>query len=203
MSRGNDNIGDAGTTQSTRTLFVEERVRDLLDSLGIDWQQDPNMKDTPRRVAKMLVQETFSGRYDTMPKVTVFPNAKQNSSLDIVGPLTVRSTCSHHLMPVVGQAWVGIIHGESLLGLSKYRRLLDWIFQRPQIQEEAVKQYADLLEELLKPRALAVVVKAQHFCMIARGVKESRDAMFTTSEMRGLFLAEAALRAEFLSLIKV
>ena len=204
MNKGNDNIfGDSIVDESSRILDVEDKVADLLSALGIDWRRDPNMSGTPLRVARMLVSEMFSGRYLPMPDETTFPNESARDSLDIIGPLTVRSTCSHHLMPVSGKAWIGIIHGDRLLGLSKYKRLLDWVFLRPQIQEQAVVQYADLLEKLLEPKALAVVVKASHCCMTCSGIKESAEAQFTTSVMRGVFRDDAAARAEFLTLIKV
>ena len=124
------------------------------------------------------------------------------NELMIVGPLTVRSACSHHFCPVIGKIWIGIMPNEhtNVIGLSKYARLVDWIMGRPQIQEEAVVQLADLIMEKTQPDGLAVVMEASHFCMSWRGVREM-DSKMINSVMRGVFLKDSALRREFLSLI--
>ena len=121
----------------------------------------------------------------------------------IIGPLTVRSACSHHLCPIMGKVWVGVLPSaqSNLIGLSKYARLAGWVMSRPQIQEEAVVQLADMLEQKMQPDGLAVIMEAEHFCMHWRGVKDD-DALMTNSVMRGAFLQDPALRREFLSLIK-
>jgi len=179
---------------------VAGHVRALLDALVIDRQHDHNTQDTARRVAKMLIRESMAGRYTECPAITDFPNARGLDEIYTVGPITVRSMCSHHLVPIVGQAWLGIIPTERVIGLSKFTRLVGWVMARPQIQEEATVQIADLLEEALKPRGLALVVKAEHLCMTWRGVRDAGTAM-VTSVMRGAFRDKEAARAEFLSLI--
>ncbi|MFN3311754.1 MAG: GTP cyclohydrolase I, partial [Thermomonas sp.] len=158
-------------------------------------------RDTGRRLAKMFVRELFSGRYQQAPAVTEFPNAERLNELMIVGPLRVRSACSHHLCPIMGRVWVGVLPNadSNLIGLSKYARLIDWIMSRPQIQEEAVSQIADLLERRLKPDGIAVVMEADHYCMHWRGVKDDESRMIN-SVMRGRFLSDPSLRREFLSL---
>jgi GTP cyclohydrolase I len=120
----------------------------------------------------------------------------------IVGPILVRSACSHHLCPIIGKVWVGVLPNEhsNLIGLSKYTRLIDWVMSRPQIQEEAVSQVAALLQEKLQPDGLAIVMEADHFCMHWRGVKDT-EAKMINSVMRGVFLKDANLRREFLSLL--
>ncbi len=120
----------------------------------------------------------------------------------IVGPITVRSACSHHLCPIIGRVWVGVMPNEhsNLIGLSKYSRLCDWVMSRPQIQEEAVTQLSALLYEIMQPDGLALVMEADHFCMHWRGVKDS-DTKMINSVMRGSFLKDANLRREFLSLL--
>jgi GTP cyclohydrolase I len=122
----------------------------------------------------------------------------------IVGPMTVRSACSHHLCPIMGRLWLGIMPNQhsNLLGLSKYARLSEWVMNRPQIQEEAISQLADLLITRVRPDGLAVVMQADHFCMHWRGVKDTGSKM-VNSVMRGSFLKDAALRREFLSLINL
>jgi GTP cyclohydrolase I len=120
----------------------------------------------------------------------------------IVGPVTVRSACSHHLCPIIGRVWIGFLPNATsdLVGLSKYARLCDWIMSRPQIQEEAVVMLADELERRIGPDGLAVVMEADHFCMHWRGVKDDQPVM-TNSVMRGAFLKDRALGREFLSLL--
>jgi GTP cyclohydrolase I len=133
--------------------------------------------------------------------MTEVPNVEKLNERMVVGPITTRSACSHHLCPIMGQTWIGVLpNAESnLIGLSKYVRLTDWIMSRPQIQEEAVKNLADELEEKIAPDGLAVVMRADHFCMHWRGVKD--QSKMTTSVMRGSFLRDASLRKEFLDLI--
>ncbi len=203
-NHGNGNLFTSVSEERLRLMeeAASSHIANLFDTLLIDWPNDHNMHDTPRRVAKMLVQEIFAGRYQPMPKVTTFPNAENLDELYTTGPITVRSTCSHHLMPIYGQCWIGIIPGDRVMGLSKFNRLVDWICRRPQIQEEMTVQIADLIERLMSPLALGVVVRAKHMCMTHRGVNEHGAAEMTTSVMRGKLRESAAARAEFFSLIK-
>jgi GTP cyclohydrolase I len=202
----NDNISDfiepGELEQLTRE--VEARMAGVLESLVIDVEHDHNTQDSARRVARMYVNEVFRGRYVPRPKVTEFPNAEHLNELMIMGPVTVRSACSHHLCPIMGRLWIGLMPNEhsNLIGLSKYSRLAEWILSRPQIQEEAIIQLADLLVGMVKPDGLAVVMEADHFCMHWRGVKDNASKM-TNSVMRGVFLDNGALRREFLSLISL
>ncbi|MFT7721303.1 MAG: GTP cyclohydrolase I [Roseateles sp.] len=181
---------------------VQARMQEVLRSLVIDTDSDHNTQETAKRVAKMFVREVFAGRYVPAPAVTEFPNVGRLNELMIVGPVTVRSACSHHLCPILGRLWIGIMPNEhsNLIGLSKYARLAEWVMNRPQIQEEAVIMLANELEARVKPDGLAVVMEADHFCMHWRGVKDSQSAM-TNSVMRGAFLTDANLRREFLALM--
>jgi GTP cyclohydrolase I len=181
---------------------VEAALQGVLRALVIDTDNDHNTRDTARRVAKMFVQEVFVGRYRDAPPVTAFPNVAGLSELMIVGPVTVRSACSHHLCPIIGKVWVGVLPNETsdLIGLSKYARLVEWIMSRPQIQEEAIAQLADVLQEKMRPDGLAIVMKADHFCMQWRGVRDM-DSKMTNSVMRGSFLKDEGLRREFLALL--
>jgi GTP cyclohydrolase I len=183
---------------------VAGKMKGVLESLVIDVENDHNSQDTARRVAKMYLKEVFSGRYEAPPPVTEFPNASGLNELMIVGPIKVRSACSHHLCPVIGRIWVGVMPNQhsNLIGLSKYARLTNWIMSRPQIQEEAISQLAELLMDMVKPDGLAVVMEADHFCLHWRGVKDS-DAKMTNSVMRGSFLTNSSLRREFLALMSL
>ncbi|MEI7445604.1 MAG: GTP cyclohydrolase I [Burkholderiales bacterium] len=202
----NDNIAEFVDGAEELAALEEEvaaRVEELLRSLVIDTEADHNSQGTARRVARMYLDEVFKGRYVPMPRVTEFPNAERLNELMIIGPCTVRSACSHHLVPILGKLWIGVLpSGDSrLIGLSKYARIADWVMSRPQIQEEAVIQLADLLEARLKPAGLALVLEADHFCMQWRGVKDDEPHM-TNSVMRGAFLENSSLRREFLQLMR-
>jgi GTP cyclohydrolase I len=181
---------------------VEARMAEVLKSLVIDTESDHNTQGTARRVARMFLNEVFKGRYHPMPPVTEFPNVEQLNELVIVGPITARSACSHHLCPILGKVWIGIMPNErsNLIGLSKYARICDWVLSRPQIQEEAVMQLANVLQDKVKPDGLAIVIQADHFCMHWRGVKDA-DSKMTNSVMRGSFLKNPDLRREFLALL--
>ena len=200
----NDNIAEFLQPGDLENLLEEvaDKMRGVLSSLVIDTEHDHNTGDTARRVAKMYVNEVFRGRYVPAPAITEFPNAGHLNELMIVGPITVRSACSHHLCPVIGKIWIGIMPNEhtNVIGLSKYARLAEWVMGRPQIQEEAVVQLADLIMEKTQPDGLAIVMEASHFCMAWRGVKDM-DSKMINSVMRGVFLKDPTLRREFLSLI--
>ncbi len=200
----NDNIAEhiqAGEIDELRAE-VEEKMQGVLRSLVIDTDSDHNTAETAKRVAKMFLTEVFGGRYVAAPTVTEFPNVSRLNELMIVGPVKVRSACSHHLCPILGKVWIGLLPNEhsNLIGLSKYVRICDWIMSRPQIQEEAVTMLADELQDRVKPDGLAIVMEADHFCMHWRGVKDD-DAKMTNSVMRGAFLKDSNLRREFLSLL--
>ncbi len=200
----NDNIADFLDPGDLEKILdeVEDKFQGVLDSLVIDTTADHNTDKTARRVAKMFVAEVFKGRYVPAPVITEFPNAEHLNELLIVGPITVRSACSHHFCPVIGKVWIGVMPNKetNVIGLSKYARLAEWVMGRPQIQEEAVMQLADLIQKKTRPDGLAIVMEATHFCMTWRGVKDM-DSKMINSVMRGAFLKDPTLRREFLSLI--
>jgi len=200
----NDNIAPFIEPGELEKLLdeVELKMQGVLDSLVIDTEKDHNTNNTARRIAKMYLNEVFKGRYVAAPPITEFPNAEHLNELMIVGPITVRSACSHHFCPVIGQVWIGVMPNEhtNVIGLSKYARLAEWVMGRPQIQEEAVVQLADLIQSKTQPDGLAIVMEASHFCMGWRGVKDL-DSKMINSVMRGVFLKDPNLRREFLALI--
>ncbi len=200
----NDNIADFVEPGDLEKLLdeVEAKMKGVLESMVIDTEHDHNTSNTARRVAKMYLNEVFKGRYVKVPPITEFPNVGHLNELMIVGPITVRSACSHHFCPVIGQIWIGVMPNEhtNVIGLSKYARLAEWVMGRPQIQEEAVVQLADLIQEKTQPDGLAIVMEASHFCMSWRGVKDM-DSKMINSVMRGVFLKDPNLRREFLALI--
>ncbi len=200
----NDNIAEFIQPGELEALLqeVEDKMQGVLDSLVIDTHNDHNTNETAKRVAKMYIKEVFNGRYVKSPEITEFPNAERLNELMIVGPITVRSACSHHFCPIIGKIWIGILPNKNtnVIGLSKYARLAEWVMGRPQIQEEAVVQLADLIQQKTRPDGLALVMEASHFCMAWRGVKDI-DSRMINSVMRGAFLKDPILRREFLALI--
>ena len=200
----NDNIAEFLQPGELDALLdeVTKKMQAVLDSLVIDTANDHNTHNTARRTAKMYLQEVFAGRYVQQPVITEFPNAEALNELMLVGPITVRSACSHHLCPIIGKLWIGIMPNKdtNVIGLSKYARLAEWVMGRPQIQEEAVVQLADLIQQKTRPDGLALVMHASHYCMAWRGVKDMNSRMIN-SIMRGAFLRNSDLRKEFLSLI--
>jgi len=201
--RANDNIAafiQPGELDAL-TDEVAESVRGLLRSLVIDIDNDHNTQETAERVARMYVQEVFAGRYQEAPDLTAFPNVTSYDELYIVGPITIRSTCAHHLQNIRGNCWIGIYPGKNVLGLSKFYRLAEWVAARPQIQEEMTIQIADLVETETAAEGVAVVVKAEHMCVTHRGVREDHSDM-TTSVLRGILRDASDTRAEFFRLLQ-
>lgn len=180
---------------------IETKLQSLFDSMVIDTSNDHNTRETAHRVARMYVDEVFKGRYHPMPRITDFPNAKELDEIYTLGPITVRSACSHHFVPIVGHAWVGIIPSDRVIGISKFNRIVDWVLSRPHIQEEAAVMVADIIEDLIQPKGLAFVIKAQHMCMSWRGVKEPETKMIN-SIVRGAFRSDPHAKKEFFDLIR-
>ncbi|HGY5552736.1 MAG TPA: GTP cyclohydrolase I [Prochlorococcus sp.] len=199
----NDNVSEHIRPGELDELEIEvaERVRDLLETLLIDVDNDHNTEETAERVARMYLNEVFKGRYQKQPKVTSFPNVKQLDEIYTVGPITVRSACSHHFVPIMGSCWIGIKPGNRVIGLSKFARVADWVFSRPHIQEEAVMILADEIERLCEPQGLGIIVKAEHYCMKLRGVMEPQCTM-VNSVVRGVFRHDPSLKQEFFELVR-
>jgi GTP cyclohydrolase I len=181
---------------------LETKFSEIFDVLRIN-RNDPNSADTPRRLAKMWVNELFSGRFEKAPDITVFPNRKNVDELVITKGIEIMSVCSHHWQTISGTCAIAYMPQDYVLGLSKFNRIVNWFSRRGQIQEELGEQIADYLEELLQPKALGVVIQSKHYCMIARGVRGSEESSnMITSVMRGRLGIDLNLRNEFLGLIK-
>lgn len=179
---------------------VENAVQQLLKSLVIDVETDHNTKDTAHRIAKMYIREIFSGRYTAPPKITTFPNVRSYDQLYITGPIPIRSVCAHHFQNIVGNCWIGVFPGSEVMGLSKFNRIVDYFASRPQIQEELTADIANNIQTITKATGVAVVIKAEHHCMLARGVKAHESDM-TTSVLLGKLRTEPLLRQEFFTLL--
>jgi len=199
-SNGNMELSDEERLKMIERL--EKKFTEVMEILRIT-QNDPNSTNTPKRMAKMYVNELLSGRFEPPPDITIFPNRKKVDELIISRGIKVMSICSHHFQPISGECAIGYIPGDYVFGLSKLSRIVNWFARRGQIQEELGEQIADFIEEAIHPRALGVVIRAKHYCMVARGVQESEArSLMVTSVMRGLLLDDFNLRNEFLKLIE-
>ena len=195
----NSNIGDCDKEEILAD--VEDAFEGVLQALRIDTEKDHNTQETAKRVAKMYVEELFKGRYTPRPDCTVFPNSKKYDQIYITGPITINSTCAHHFQPISGKCWIGVFPDANVIGLSKFNRIVDWVASRPQIQEELTQQIADEIEDVTGAKGVAVIMKAKHFCMSARGVKE-HDSEMLTSVVRGSFRRSPSIKNEFFSLMQ-
>jgi GTP cyclohydrolase I len=177
---------------------VEKYVRSAMLSLGLDVMADPSLKDTPARIAKMWVEEVFSGLFEKPPKMTMFP--APSAQMVIEAGITVRSTCEHHFQPIYGVAHVAYIPEKRIVGLSKLNRVVDYFARRPQVQEKLTNEVAEFLKESLQTEHVAVVIDAEHFCVKMRGIKHT-DCMTRTSVLSGKFLQAGLARQEFFDAI--
>ncbi len=187
---------------SKKVRLDREKVRKgicmLLEGLGIDIEEE-HFQKTPERVTNAWIDELCSGLGEKKFKLTTFPVSKNyERSMIVLQHIPVRSVCAHHLLPFYGEATVAYIPDERLCGLSKLSRIVDYFARRPQIQEELTNEITSFLCERLSPLGAGVIIKATHMCMAMRGV--SHDGVMTTSSLKGLFLTDGTVRAEFSSL---
>ncbi len=194
---------DVPLSQEERANMIASAARkleELLDVLRVDHRSDHNTRDTPSRVARMLVDETMAGRFAPTPPITAFDNAEGYESLIVTGPIAVRSTCAHHMMPIYGSAYIGIVPARDgrIIGLSKYDRIVNHFASRLQIQEELVQQIGNYIQEATAPRGLAVRISAVHMCKTHRGVHASHLSRMVTNAWFGEMKTDHALKQEFL-----
>lgn len=200
MIKANENVV---LEDSEKTLMIEKltsHFKEILKDMKYDLD-DQQIKETPKRIAKMWINELFKGNYEKAPDLTVFENTEKINDIVFLGPISVKSTCSHHFIPFIGNCFIAYIPNEKIVGISKLARIVKWFMRRPQIQEELVKQIADYIEEKLNPKGVAVYIEAQHLCMTVRGVEEYNSKM-KSSAIRGAF-NEDACRKEFFDMIKL
>ena len=193
---------DTPLTAEQRASMIEAATRkmaEFLEVLGIDHRGDSNTHDTPGRVARMYVNELLAGRFSPPPPITEFDSVETTEDLIVTGPIELRSTCAHHLMPIYGTAIIGIVPANGrVIGLSKYDRVVHHFARRFQVQEELTQQIGDYLMERTEPRGLAVRLRAVHMCKTHRGVLASHDSQMISSAYYGVLKDDAKLKAEFL-----
>ncbi|MCB8819375.1 GTP cyclohydrolase I [Microvirga rosea] len=177
-----------------------QKLEELFDVLRIDHRNDHNTRETPMRVAKMFVEEILEGRYTAPPRITEFDNVQSYDQLIVTGPIEVRSMCAHHLMPIYGHAYIGILPAADgkIIGLSKYDRIVEHFASRLQIQEEMVKQIGQYILDMTKPRGLAVRISAVHMCKTQRGVRATRRSRMVNTYYWGDLSTHSDLKREFI-----
>ena len=182
---------------------ITEKFEGVLDSLIIDRHNDPNSKGTARRLAKMYINEIMVGRYEPNPNATAFPN---DSADRYEGMLVVRSElrsmCSHHHQPVSGVAYIGIIAGQKLIGLSKYTRIAQWCARRGTLQEELCNDIAREIQKATDAEHLGVYIQATHGCCENRGIM-AHSSLTQTTVLKGAFKDDPATKKEFMDNIKL
>jgi len=179
---------------------LAKKYEEILDIMKFD-RSNHNIEDTPHRMAKMYINEIFKGCYTEEPKVTVFPDVSKVDQMITLGPIDLKSTCSHHWQNFVGEAYVSYIPNGKVCGVSKLARIVDWYARRPQIQEELTQQIAEHIERKLEPLGLGIFITAKHFCMSVRGVEQFNSTMDTCA-LRGNF-KESATKNEFLQFVQM
>ncbi|CAH0529716.1 GTP cyclohydrolase I FolE [Vibrio hippocampi] len=176
---------------------IEHHMREILTLLELDLSDD-SLMETPQRIAKMYVDEIFSGLdYNNFPKITVIENKMKVSEMVRVKDITVTSTCEHHLVTIDGKAAVAYIPRGKIIGLSKINRIVRFFAQRPQVQERMTQQILIALQTLLETDDVAVTIDATHYCVKSRGVMDATSET-TTTALGGIFKSNPATRHEFL-----
>lgn len=208
---GDDHVGSSAETPIREDAFelspsekmerIESNVYNILETLGMDLTDD-SLKGTPRRVAKMFVNEIFSGLLpEGKPKASTFENKYKYGEMLVEKNIVVYSTCEHHLLPIVGRAHVGYISNGKVVGLSKMNRIVDYFAKRPQVQERLTIQIVQELQKVLDTKDVACVIDAKHLCVNSRGIRDI-DSSTVTAEFGGKFQNEET-RKEFLNYIRM
>lgn len=186
--------------KATRRAEIQQHMRAVLELLGLDLRDD-SLEETPHRLAKMYVDEIFSGLdYETFPKITKIKNQMKVSEMVLVDDITLTSTCEHHFVTIDGKVAVAYYPKDWVIGLSKINRVVQFFAQRPQVQERFTEQILTAFQTILETEDVAVYVKATHFCVKCRGVKDT-NSQTITSAFGGVFLQDRDTRKEFLGLI--
>lgn len=188
-------------TDEEKMALIKKDVSHILETLGMDLSDD-SLQGTPQRVAKMFVNEIFSGLHpDRKPKASVFENKYKYGEMLVEKNITVYSTCEHHLLPIVGKAHIAYISNGTVIGLSKMNRIVDYFAKRPQVQERLTMQIVSELQEALDTKDVACVIDAKHLCVNSRGIRDIESST-VTSEFGGVF-KDPSVKREFLDYISL
>ena len=195
-------VVDNGLSRKEKIEKIEGHFDQIVSTLGLDLKDD-SLTDTPKRVAKMYVNEIFWGLdYDVFPKATVVENKMQYNEMVVEKGVSVQSYCEHHFVNIDGLATVAYVPNKKVLGLSKMNRIVEYFSRRPQIQERLTEQIYHALSFILETENVAVMIDAKHFCVKSRGVEDTQCST-VTSRLGGSFKAHPEVRAEFLALLKM
>lgn len=187
-------------TEAEKMVVIERHFRSIMEELGLDMTDD-SLKGTPHRVAKMFVQEIFSGLHpDNKPKVSVFDNSYQYDKMLVEAGISFNSTCEHHFLPIIGKAHIGYVSSGKVIGLSKLNRIVDYYSRRPQVQERLIMQIFNELKAVLETENVIIVMEAKHLCVSSRGIKD--ESSFTSTIQYGGVFNEKENRNDFFSLIQ-
>ena len=202
LKNSNDNIELSDQEKEELLKNAEQKYGAFLTSLNFDWEGDPNMNETPRRVAKMWVKEISTGCYSSPPKITSFDNVNNYDGIVFEGNIDVKSLCSHHNYPFFGKAYIAYIPNKDgkIIGLSKLNRVVEFFSRRPQVQENLVMQIHDYLHDLIPDNnGIAVLIKATHTCVVLRGI--NHDSEMITSKLSGAFRDDPMAHTEFMDFV--
>ena len=199
MIKSGENMNLSYEEKDKMKSNVEEAYGNFLSALGYDWQNDPNMEGTPRRVAKMYLNEVTKGTYDPEPKITSFDNQQRYDGIVFQGNISIKSLCSHHMQPFIGKCHIAYIPDPEgkVIGLSKLNRICDYFARRPQLQEQLTQQIHNYIDKVtVKNKGVAVLIEAQHMCVSLRGIEH--DSVMKTAKLSDCFLDDKSLsRDEF------
>lgn len=187
-------------TSQDKIVAIEKNFRSIMEILGLNLK-DASLKDTPRRVAKMYVEEICSALHTEPPKFTVFPNKNKLNQIVLVKKITLNSMCEHHFVPFVGTAYVAYLPKNKYAGLSKFNRVVQYFGKKPQVQEKLGDEILKHLQDKLGTEDVAVILNCQHFCVCMRGVKDPSSTTIT-SHLGGIFF-DAAARQELFNMINL
>ena len=192
-------VTDNGLSRAEKMEKIEDNFNQILDTLGLD-RRDDSLIDTPKRIAKMYVNEIFWGLdYEAFPKATVVENKMKYNEMVIVKNISVQSNCEHHFVVIDGLASVAYVPKEKVLGLSKINRIVEYFAKRPQIQERLTEQVYHALSFILETDDVAVMIDVQHYCVKSRGVEDTGSSTIT-SRLGGVFKSDHKARSEFIAL---
>ena len=208
---GDDHVGTSSETPMRNDAFkltsaekidiIKDDIRHIMETLGLDLTDD-SLRGTPKRVAKMFVNEIFGGLDpDKKPSASTFENKYKYGEMLVEKNITVYSTCEHHLLPIVGKAHVAYISNGTVVGLSKMNRIVEYFAKRPQVQERLTIQIVKELQKVLDTEDVACVIDAKHLCVNSRGIKDVASST-VTSEFGGKF-KEKETKREFLDYIQL
>ena len=182
--------------------LIQKHFTEIMLTLGLDMTDD-SLKDTPKRVAKMFVNEIFGGLLpENKPEISTFDNSYKYRQMLIEKDITVYSTCEHHFLPIIGRAHVAYISNGKVIGLSKINRIVNYYARRPQVQERLTRQIVEAIKEALNTKDVACVIDAKHLCVNSRGIQDTNSST-VTAELSGMFRTNPTTRKEFLHYIGI